>query len=163
VPQTVFLSFVASGFLASVGGLIGLLQVSAISSYLGKGMEFTAVAAIVTPRAGNPRGRNSRQSSVGKYFDDLPGGHRRNCILDFGKHGENVFHAVADVHDHHRSDTDLAEVLLKSKILICREDDGETPIDGGTKKNAIAQTFETLASDDRRFELRNVRQNLLGD
>ena len=46
VPQTVFLSFVASGFLASVGGLIGLLQVGAISAYLGKGMEFTAVAAM---------------------------------------------------------------------------------------------------------------------
>jgi ribose/xylose/arabinose/galactoside ABC-type transport system permease subunit len=47
VPQTVLLSFIASGFLASVGGLIGLLQVGAISAYLGKGMEFTAVAAIV--------------------------------------------------------------------------------------------------------------------
>jgi ribose transport system permease protein len=47
VPRTVFLSFVASGFLASVGGLIALLQVGAISAYLGKGMEFTAVAAIV--------------------------------------------------------------------------------------------------------------------
>ena len=47
VPRTVFLSFVASGFLAGVGGLIGLLQVGAISAYLGKGMEFTAVAAIV--------------------------------------------------------------------------------------------------------------------
>ena len=36
VPQTVFLSFVASGILASVGGLIGLLQIGAISAYLGR-------------------------------------------------------------------------------------------------------------------------------
>jgi ribose/xylose/arabinose/galactoside ABC-type transport system permease subunit len=47
VSRVVFLSFVLSGFLASVGGLMALVQVGAISSYLGKGMEFTAVAVIV--------------------------------------------------------------------------------------------------------------------
>ena len=47
VRRLVFLAFVLSGFLASVGGLISLVQVGAISSYLGKGVEFTAVAVVV--------------------------------------------------------------------------------------------------------------------
>jgi ribose/xylose/arabinose/galactoside ABC-type transport system permease subunit len=47
VRSVVFASFVLSGFLASLGGLVSLVQVGAISAYLGKGMEFTAVAVVV--------------------------------------------------------------------------------------------------------------------
>lgn len=47
VSRVVFLSFVLSGTLAAIGGLMSMVQVGAISSYLGKGMEFTAVAVVV--------------------------------------------------------------------------------------------------------------------
>lgn len=47
VRALVFASFVLSGLLASLGGLMSLLQVGAISAYLGKGAEFTAVAVVV--------------------------------------------------------------------------------------------------------------------
>ncbi|MDP9588847.1 ABC transporter permease [Shinella oryzae] len=47
VDRTVFASFVLSGFLAALGGIVALLQVGAISAYLGRGMEFTAVAVVV--------------------------------------------------------------------------------------------------------------------
>jgi ribose/xylose/arabinose/galactoside ABC-type transport system permease subunit len=47
VRRTVFLGFVASGLLASFAGILSLLQVGAISGYLGRGMEFTAVAVVV--------------------------------------------------------------------------------------------------------------------
>ena len=42
-----FLCFIASGFLASVGGILSLLQVGLLSGYLGQGLEFTAVAVVV--------------------------------------------------------------------------------------------------------------------
>jgi ABC-type sugar transport system ATPase subunit/ribose/xylose/arabinose/galactoside ABC-type transport system permease subunit len=42
-----FLSFMLSAFLASLGGLASLLQVGSLSAYLGKGLEFTAVAVVV--------------------------------------------------------------------------------------------------------------------
>ena len=47
VARVTFLTFVLSGLLASLGGVVGMLQVGAVSSYLGGGLEFTAVAVIV--------------------------------------------------------------------------------------------------------------------
>jgi ribose/xylose/arabinose/galactoside ABC-type transport system permease subunit len=47
VRKRLFLAFVLSGLLASIGGLISLVQVGSISAYLGRGMEFTAVAVVV--------------------------------------------------------------------------------------------------------------------
>lgn len=47
VRRRVFTSFVLSGLLASFGGYVSMLQVGAVSGYLGKGMEFTAVAVVV--------------------------------------------------------------------------------------------------------------------
>ena len=47
VRRTVFLSFVLTGLLAAFGGFVSLLQVGGLSGYLGRGMEFTAVAVIV--------------------------------------------------------------------------------------------------------------------
>lgn len=47
VGRRVFVAFVLSGLLASIGGIIALIQVGSISSYLGRGMEFTAVAVVV--------------------------------------------------------------------------------------------------------------------
>ncbi|HEX2528643.1 MAG TPA: ABC transporter permease [Geminicoccus sp.] len=47
VRKRLFLAFVLSGLLASIGGLIALVQVGSISAYLGRGMEFTAVAVVV--------------------------------------------------------------------------------------------------------------------
>ncbi len=47
VRPLVFATFVLSGLLASVAGLMSLVQVGAISAYLGKGAEFTAVAVVV--------------------------------------------------------------------------------------------------------------------
>lgn len=47
VGRRVFLTFVLSGLFAAIGGIIALIQVGSISSYLGRGMEFTAVAVVV--------------------------------------------------------------------------------------------------------------------
>lgn len=47
VPLVTFASFVLSGLLASIGGTLGMMQVGAVSSYLGFGLEFTAVAVVV--------------------------------------------------------------------------------------------------------------------
>lgn len=47
VHQTMFVTFVLSGLLASVGGIIGAMTVGNVNTYLGQGMEFTAVAAVV--------------------------------------------------------------------------------------------------------------------
>ncbi len=47
VGRLVFLDFVLAGFLASIGGIVALLQVGSLSAYLGSGMEFTAVAVVV--------------------------------------------------------------------------------------------------------------------
>ncbi len=47
VRGRVFTSFVLSGLLAAFGGYVSLLQVGGVSAYLGKGMEFTAVAVVV--------------------------------------------------------------------------------------------------------------------
>ena len=47
VGRRVFLAFVLSGLFASIGGIMSLIQVGSISAYLGRGMEFTAVAVVV--------------------------------------------------------------------------------------------------------------------
>ncbi len=47
VDWLVFAAFVFSGVLAAVGGVLDTLQIGAISAYLGKGLEFNAVAVIV--------------------------------------------------------------------------------------------------------------------
>ena len=47
VGRLVFLDFVLAEFLASIGGIVALLQVGSLSAYLGAGLEFTAVAVVV--------------------------------------------------------------------------------------------------------------------
>ena len=47
VRERLFTAFVLSGLLAAIGGLVALIQVGSISAYLGRGMEFTAVAVVV--------------------------------------------------------------------------------------------------------------------
>lgn len=45
--QTVFVSYMIAGVLAAIGGLISSAQVGAVTSFLGRGVEFTAVAVVV--------------------------------------------------------------------------------------------------------------------
>jgi ribose/xylose/arabinose/galactoside ABC-type transport system permease subunit len=47
VPRVTFLTFVLSGFFASVGGLFAVFQVGAVTPTLGAGAEFSAIALIV--------------------------------------------------------------------------------------------------------------------
>jgi len=47
VGRTVFLSFVLSGFLAALGGVLSAAQVGSVTTFLGRGLEFTAVAIVV--------------------------------------------------------------------------------------------------------------------
>ncbi|UVK38802.1 ABC transporter permease [Mesorhizobium sp. AR10] len=47
VDRTGFLSFVLAGVLASVGGILTTVQNGAVSPWLGSGVEFTALAAVV--------------------------------------------------------------------------------------------------------------------
>lgn len=47
VTRVTFLSFVLSGFLASLSGALTMVQVGSITSFLGQGLEFTAVAVVV--------------------------------------------------------------------------------------------------------------------
>ena len=47
VNLTMFLAFVLSGFLASVGGIISIMVIGNVNTYIGLGLEFTAVAAVV--------------------------------------------------------------------------------------------------------------------
>jgi ribose/xylose/arabinose/galactoside ABC-type transport system permease subunit len=47
VRRTIFLSYVIAGVLAGIGGLISSAQVGAVTSFLGRGVEFTAVAVVV--------------------------------------------------------------------------------------------------------------------
>jgi ribose/xylose/arabinose/galactoside ABC-type transport system permease subunit len=42
-----FLTFVSAGFIASIGGMLSLLQTGRFTVFLGQGYEFTAVAAVV--------------------------------------------------------------------------------------------------------------------
>ncbi|MEM8855526.1 MAG: ABC transporter permease [Pseudomonadota bacterium] len=47
VGRTVFLSFVLSGTLAAIGGVFAAAQVGSVTTFLGRGLEFTAVAIVV--------------------------------------------------------------------------------------------------------------------
>ena len=47
VRRTTFLNFVLCGLVASVGGLMGTLQVGSVTAYMGIGLEFNAVAVVV--------------------------------------------------------------------------------------------------------------------
>lgn len=47
VDRTVFLSFVLSGMLAATGGILAACQVGAVTTFLGQGLEFIAVAVVV--------------------------------------------------------------------------------------------------------------------
>jgi ribose/xylose/arabinose/galactoside ABC-type transport system permease subunit len=47
VRKIVFSSFVLAGLLAGIGGTMSMAQIGQSTTFLGKGMEFTAVAAIV--------------------------------------------------------------------------------------------------------------------
>jgi ribose/xylose/arabinose/galactoside ABC-type transport system permease subunit len=47
VDRTGFLSFVLSGALASMGGILTTIQNGAVSPFLGSGLEFTALAVVV--------------------------------------------------------------------------------------------------------------------
>ena len=47
VRRLLFVNFVIAGGLASLGGIVGVLQVGSDSAYLGAGMEFIAVAVVV--------------------------------------------------------------------------------------------------------------------
>lgn len=47
IGRVTFLSFVISGLLASIGGLMSTIQVGTASSVIGSGWEFTAIATIV--------------------------------------------------------------------------------------------------------------------
>jgi len=47
VTRTIFASFVIAGALAAIGGFLAAAQVGAVTSFLGRGLEFTAVAVVV--------------------------------------------------------------------------------------------------------------------
>ncbi len=47
VRRTVFVAFVLSGLLASIGGIASVFQVGSLTAFLGQGAEFTAVAVVV--------------------------------------------------------------------------------------------------------------------
>jgi ribose/xylose/arabinose/galactoside ABC-type transport system permease subunit len=47
VDRTSFLTFVLSGLMASIGGVLTMSQVGSISPSLGSGYEFTAIALLV--------------------------------------------------------------------------------------------------------------------
>jgi ribose/xylose/arabinose/galactoside ABC-type transport system permease subunit len=45
--RTVFICFVLSGMLASIGGFLGAAQTGSVTTFLGRGVEFVAVAVVV--------------------------------------------------------------------------------------------------------------------
>ncbi|MBI9105286.1 MAG: ABC transporter permease [Spirochaetales bacterium] len=47
VNLVMFTTFILAGFLSSIGGIMSMAQIGESTTFLGKGMEFTAVAAIV--------------------------------------------------------------------------------------------------------------------
>jgi len=47
VESVTFLTFILAGTLASLGGIISMAQIGQSTTFLGKGIEFTAIAAIV--------------------------------------------------------------------------------------------------------------------
>jgi ribose/xylose/arabinose/galactoside ABC-type transport system permease subunit len=67
VDPTGFISFVLSGVLASLGGILTTIQNGAVSPFLGSGWEFTALAAIVVGGISLLGGRGT------VFFSVLPG------------------------------------------------------------------------------------------
>src|SRR6201981_569042 len=67
VGLTGFISFVLSGVLASLGGILTTIQNGAVSPFLGSGWEFTALAAIVVGGISLLGGRGT------VFFSVLPG------------------------------------------------------------------------------------------
>jgi ribose/xylose/arabinose/galactoside ABC-type transport system permease subunit len=47
VRRRTFMAFILSGGLAGLGGALAMVQVGSITSFLGQGLEFTAVAVVV--------------------------------------------------------------------------------------------------------------------
>jgi ribose/xylose/arabinose/galactoside ABC-type transport system permease subunit len=47
VARITFLTFVLSGFLASIGGIFSMFQLGSVTPYMGEGLEFTAIAVII--------------------------------------------------------------------------------------------------------------------
>ncbi|MBD3325890.1 ABC transporter permease [candidate division KSB3 bacterium] len=47
VARVTFLTFVLSGFLASLGGIFSMFQLGAVTMFMGEGLEFTAIAVII--------------------------------------------------------------------------------------------------------------------
>jgi ribose/xylose/arabinose/galactoside ABC-type transport system permease subunit len=47
VLRVTFLAFLLSGLFASIGGIFSILQLGAVTLHMGRGLEFTAIAAIV--------------------------------------------------------------------------------------------------------------------
>lgn len=84
VPRVVFLTFVLSGLLAAIGGVMTVVQVGAVSSSIGSGLEFTAVSVIVI-------GGISLFGGTGSI---LPGALRGVLLLEIIRNGLN--HLGAD-------------------------------------------------------------------
>jgi ribose transport system permease protein len=64
VRRQVFLAFVAVGVLSAVGGVITTLQVGGVTAFLGRGLEFNAVAVVVVGGISLFGGRGSLLSGV---------------------------------------------------------------------------------------------------
>jgi ribose/xylose/arabinose/galactoside ABC-type transport system permease subunit len=47
VTRITFLTFVLSGLLASIGGILSMFQLGSVTPYMGEGLEFTAIAVII--------------------------------------------------------------------------------------------------------------------
>ena len=47
VRKTMFFVFVLSGFMAAIGGILAIMVIGNVNTYIGQGLEFTAVAAVV--------------------------------------------------------------------------------------------------------------------
>jgi ribose/xylose/arabinose/galactoside ABC-type transport system permease subunit len=47
VPRMNFINFMLCGLIASLGGLMSMLQIGAVTAYMGLGLEFNAVAVVV--------------------------------------------------------------------------------------------------------------------
>lgn len=84
VPRVVFLTFIFSSLLASIGGVLTVVQVGSLSSSIGSGLEFTAVSVIVI-------GGISLFGGTGTI---LPGALRGVLLLEIIRNGLN--HLGAD-------------------------------------------------------------------
>ena len=94
-------------------------------------------------------------------FNDFAHPHTRDGRLDLVKDWQNVFHAVADVHDHNCTDTNLCKILLEAEAVVCREDYSETAIDSRPQQNTISKALEFLSPDNRALEFWQERLDLL--